>query len=435
MLEGEEGVAAQRGYGDGGEEGVASDAATGRGYSIIDDGALEGWARSGVATGGRGLILGGNRLAVWVLMEICCQSFRRGLLWAAGWAVAGAAFLAAAEGAERRVSADDPEVAYSGRMARTGDSSVALGYSGARVRLRFEGESVALLMDDPAGANYAQAWIDGEVSGKFRLDRADGRYVLAEGLGAGEHTVEVTRVTEGFLGLTTFRGFEIGGAGKALPWVGQLDRRIEFIGDSITCGYGVEVDDPSLQFEAGTENFCLGYSGLAARALGADYLVVSRSGIGMVRGYDGPYEGSEETMPGIYEQTFYGQPGAKWDFGRFAPDVVCINLGTNDFSTTGVNVERFVSAYIGFATRIVERHPSAKLVLLQGPMENGEALAAALARVEIAVSEKAPGRVHSFKLSPQGELGFGADYHPNRAQSKRNAEELRAFLSELMDWR
>lgn len=301
--------------------------------------------------------------------------------------------------------------------------------------MRFVGRTLALRMADASTENYVKVWIDGEPQPKFRLDAPGGLYSLAEGLDSGEHTVEVVRLTECFLGLIQFQGFELDPSGEALPWPEAADRRIEFIGDSITCGYGVEASDPNARFEASTENFCDAYSGLTARQLKADYLVVARSGIGMVRNYNGPYEGSEETMPKIYPETFYQVEGAPWDFSRFVPQVVCINLGTNDFSTTGVNVETFVSTYIDFARGVLERYPDeTQLVILQGPMNNDDALGGALARIVERLREEAPERVHFLELTAQGPLGFGASYHPNRAQSHLNADELTAYLAELMDW-
>ncbi len=333
------------------------------------------------------------------------------------------------------VAATNPEVKYSGRYEVFEGGRVAVGFSGARSRLRFEGSSIAVRMSGDSSDNYFQAWVDGRSVGKFKLSEVSKLYPLAASLSGGEHVVEVTRITECYLGQLYFEGFEIGGSGKVLSWGQESSRKIEFIGDSITCGYGVEANDASLPFEASTENFCESYSALTARALNADYLVVSRSGIGMVRGYDGPYEGSEESMPTVYPYSFYQDSEYKWDFNRFTPDVVCINLGTNDFSTTGVNVEKYVGAYVAFASEVLERYPASQLVLLEGPMNNSEELGQALARVLKALREKAPDRVSFLELSPQGSVGYGASWHPNQAQSKINAKELIAYLRDLMDWR
>ena len=334
------------------------------------------------------------------------------------------------------VAADNPAIQYSGRSKGAGTQKVMFGWSGARERLRFQGSSsVGTWIDDDSGNNYAMAWIDGKPGKKFRLNASDGFYTLADGLDTGEHTVEVVRVTECFLGPTGFRGFALDPAAKALSWTETNNRRIEFIGDSITCGYGVEADDPHLHFKPETENFCLGYSGLTARNLDADYNVVARSGIGMVRDYDGPREGNDDAMPVFYPETFYLQPEPKWDFHRFTPDVVCVNLGTNDFSTTGVDVDKFVAIYAKFLEMLLARYPGAKVVVLQGPMNNSDDLKAALHKAIGQLDGEAAQRVRYFELSAQGAVGLGADSHPNRPQSRINADELTAYLRNLMDWR
>ena len=353
-------------------------------------------------------------------------------------ASAVAQFPAAATAFEIRSSVaikpDDPALFYSGRILRDGDRQVTLGWSGARVCLRFTGTSVAMRMTDDTRDNFVLVWVDGKPLEKIRLDSPAGVYPVAAGLKPGEHTLEVVRVTECFLGQTHFRGFDLDDTGVALPWPPQPDRRILFIGDSITCGYGVEVNDPKQNFAASTENFCEGYTGLTVRALKADYQVVARSGIGMVRNYDGPFEGNADAMPSVYPHLFYQVETPLWNPAQFIPQVICVNLGTNDFSTKGVNQEKFVTTYVDFAGKLAAEYPQARLVLLQGPMDNSEALHHALRRIQDSLAKNHPGRVTFFALSHQGEVGFGASYHPNREQSHRNAAELTGYLAKLMGW-
>ena len=67
-------------------------------------------------------------------------------------------------------------------------------------------------------------------------------------------------------------------------------------------------------------------------------------------------------------------------------------------------------------------------------MDNSEALAHALKRVQDSLAKSYPGRITFFTLSHQGEVGFGASSHPNREQSRRNATELSSYLAKLMNW-
>lgn len=335
-----------------------------------------------------------------------------------------------------KIAGDNPAVRVSGRADGLGTPTVTVGWSGARFRLRFRGSaSVGAWLADEKGNNYAMAWIDGKPGRKFRLEAGEGFYPLAEALAGGEHTIELVRVTECDQGSMRFGGFALDRGGEALAWRDGPRRRIEFIGDSITCGYGVESNDPREHFTTGTENFCLGYAGLTARRLDADYLVVARSGIGMVRHYNGAREGDADQMPTVYPQLFYLQPGRDWDAHRFTPDVVCVNLGTNDFSTTGVDGDKFVATYARFLEMLLARYPAAQVVVLQGPMNTEPALKSALDSAIHRLKSDQLVRVHLLSFSPQGAHGYGADYHPNQAQSEITAGELTTYLADLMHWR
>lgn len=331
------------------------------------------------------------------------------------------------------VAADDPLLVYSGRRDDSKPGEVRLGYSGARVRMAFEGEKLGMRMDS-AKPNWVEVIIDGKRREKLGVSGVGAYYDLAGYLSPGVHTVEIVKVTEGMVGPVGFKGFALPEGGRAVEWPEKQTRRIEFVGDSITCGYGIEVDDPKLHFSPETENFCDSFAWLAARTLNADYLVVARSGIGMLRNYGGPADGSPDNMPAIYDRVLFHEPSLVWDHQRFTPDVVCINLGTNDFSGKGPDQEKYAANYVAFVKMLAGRYPSARVVLLMGPMFNGDALRTLLAQVAETVNKEHPGKVTCFELSKQGAHGFGADYHPSKAQAKINGAELKKYLSELMGW-
>jgi len=60
---------------------------------------------------------------------------------------------------------------------------------------------------------------------------------------------------------------------------------IEFVGDSITCAYGVEGKDQYEDFKTTTENFLKSYAYLTAQKLDADYSTACYSGYGVVSSY------------------------------------------------------------------------------------------------------------------------------------------------------
>jgi lysophospholipase L1-like esterase len=332
------------------------------------------------------------------------------------------------------IPANDANIHYSGRIDDSTPEAVTFAYSGARVRMAFEGSSVGAYLDDLHKENRVVVYVDGQRTEKLSIDGMGGYYELANDLTSGPHTIELIKATEGNIGNLRFNGFELPDDGKALPWPNAQTRRIEFIGDSITCGYGIEASDKNQSFKASEENFCDTYAFHTAQNLNADYLVVARSGIGILRNYNGPFDGSKDNMPAIYDRTLFKSAEPKWDSSRFIPDVVCINLCTNDFSTTGPNVEKFESNYTQFVHRIQANYPNAKIVLLLGPMTNDPKIRTILERIAIHTNSTA-NDVSFFEMSAHGKYGFGAHYHPSKKQAEVNGTELTAYLSELMNWK
>jgi hypothetical protein len=90
--------------------------------------------------------------------------------------------------------------------------------------------------------------------------------------------------------------------------------------------------DQNEHFSDETENHYYTYAAITARNLKAQHVVVARSGIGIYRNYGAPKSGSDDCMPRMYPYTNFMDKSQQWDFSRYQPDVVCVNLGTNDMS-------------------------------------------------------------------------------------------------------
>ena len=132
------------------------------------------------------------------------------------------------------------------------------------------------------------------------------------------------------------------------------NRKMEFIGDSYTCGYGNEGTSPQEHFKFETENNYLSFGAITARALNAQYLAVCRSGIGIVQGYGGK---RNFTMPAVYDEVV-SNSSVTWDYSKYQPDVVVIDLITNDLSAPLDSTE-FTGKYLEFLKRIRTNYPKA----------------------------------------------------------------------------
>ncbi|MDE5872216.1 MAG: lipase, partial [Muribaculaceae bacterium] len=242
-------------------------------------------------------------------------------------AVIAAVGCASHDGAtEKKIEAADPNINYMGRIHWNDDGEGEFTYPGTTAMLRFQGTGIG--METSPGSGKFMVEIDGETPFAVTFNPADSLLTLAENLRDTIHDVRITYALEGYELKPRFRSFNING--KLLQAGEKPKLKIEFIGNSITCGYGIEDDNPENDFSYDTENHTMTYAYKAARALDADFNVVARSGIGIYRNYGGPKEGEAQTMPLEYDYTLLYNHDHKWDHSKFDPDIICINLGTND---------------------------------------------------------------------------------------------------------
>ncbi len=333
------------------------------------------------------------------------------------------------------IPANDEKIAYCGRISWTNPQSPAFTYPGVSAELNFEGTEIA--MKAKPGSGYFMVEIDDNLPFKIYFSEKDSVLTLAEGLPERKHRMKVVYAVEGYNLKPEFRGFATDG--RLLPPPLQSERTIEFIGNSITCGYGIEAHSKDEDFSYATENHYYSYAAQTARNLGARYYAVARSGYGMYRNYGGPREGSDNCIPALYDRTLFYDADEKWDFTKFRPAVVCVNLGTNDTSLNNYDITLLEDASRNFLKRLREYYPDAKIVMLTGCLLTGDRLKAVTSVLDKVVAEaKAAGdkEVYRFDMSPHtGSLGYGADWHPSLRQSNKMAVELTAFLRGITGWK
>ena len=329
------------------------------------------------------------------------------------------------------VPASDPNILYMGRIHWSDTLTADFNYPGVTAMLNFNG--TGLSMAAKPGSGQFMVEVDNDDAFKINFTDSISNIVLADSLPCGRHSARITYAIEGHEKQPSIHGFEIFGPdAKLLPAPERPALKIEFIGNSITCGYGTEADSGQVHFSYENENHTLSYAYLTARALDADYNVVAKYGIGMYRSYGGPREGTPgNRIPDLYDRTLFYTHDYEWDHSSFRPDIICINLGTNDTSLEMFEPELFEAKYNEFLDRLRELQPQARIVVLNGPMLNGlwlEVVTESLDRV-------AEGRegVSRFDFSPcTGELGYGADFHPSRARAVRMADELIPYLQSIL---
>ncbi len=329
---------------------------------------------------------------------------------------------------ELLIKPDNENISYIGRVDFKNPKRPVFMYSGVTIRTILDGSSVSVILKDDSAKNRFNITID-SVSHILQTRKEDSIYLLADGLSNSVHFVEITRITEWHGGNTVFLGLKIKGRGL-LP-VQPHDRKIEFIGNSITCGYGSDARSPDEHFSYKTENCLHTYAAYTADSLKADFIMNCRSGIGMYQSYGGD---TSFTMPKLYEQVVTGSDD-KWDYSRFIPDVVVIELGANDLSSK-VDSAKFTNAYTGFIKQLRDHYAHSKIVCLSGPSNINDSLRIRrwINYVKSAVNESSKKfkDIYYYGLEPL-EL-TGSDGHPSAAEHKKLSVGLTAYLRKLMNW-
>lgn len=351
-----------------------------------------------------------------------------------GISLLAAAFVACACGGAAPVARPLPENAlrpaalrYVGRIDLSDPRGPKISWSGSRIEARFAGSGIAmrlLVLPPPASREgepliYA-VQIDDGVPQILSVTPGDKRYVLAEHLDATRpHVVAVTRESEAFGGVHQLLGFELvpGGELLSFPPDERQRPRIEVVGDSITCGYGVLGAGPECHFSFATERASMAYAALAGRALGADVTTMCWSGRGVYRNYDEP---DEPTMPQL------------WTPAKTQPDAVVVSLGTNDVLAKRASFDpvAFERAYEAFLVRIRDAYAAPWIVVTVSPMLEGEqrkVAAESIARVVAKRRSDGDARIEVLAFEEQGNR-VGCDHHPNAAMQELMANQLAGAL-------
>src|SRR4030095_3437585 len=155
-----------------------------------------------------------------------------------------------------------------------------------------------------------------------------------------------------------------------------LKRKIEFFGNSVTCGYAIEdyVNDSYVGYY---ENCYDAYAAITARHFHAQYHLTAKSGIGIMLSW------FPLIMPEMYDRLDPTDSTSKWNFSKYTPDLVIINLFQNDswiiekpeheqfknrFGSARPSAEFIVRSYKNFVRSIRKKYPKAQIICMLGSM-------------------------------------------------------------------
>ncbi len=337
----------------------------------------------------------------------------------------------------KTVKFNSPNISYEGRVVYKPDAAI-LSWPGTSVTLNFQGKELSAILQDLDSANYYNVIVDNKVSFKLHTETTKRSYLLASGLSEGKHTVQLFKRTEWDKGKTLFFGFETSDNAKLLPPSAPKKRKIEFYGNSITCGYAIEDASGKDRWFGYFQNNYLTYAALTARHYDAQYQCIAKSGIGIMVSW------FPLIMPEMYNRTDATDSTSTWNFSMYTPDLVVINLFQNDswivklhdnpefkrrFGTTEPDEATIITAYKDFVTTIRSKYPKASIICALGSMDATRKGSPWPGYVQKAATLLNDPKIYTcfFKFK-------NANGHPNVAEQKIMADTLTEFIDKNIKW-
>lgn len=324
---------------------------------------------------------------------------------------------------------------------------MALSGTGIEFSVTGTKASITFVADDtwngvPENRARVAVYVDGERVEDTLLSKTETTVTAFSSEKSETHIIRVIKLSESAMSTCGIAGIETDGT--VFP-TEPKDKLIEFVGDSITCGYGVDDEDRDHHFATATEDVTRAYAYKTAQKLGADYSMVSFSGYGIVFGYTATGEKmGHQLVPDYYEKlgfsygTYkdrYKPQNIEWDFSKRQPDLVVINLGTNDMSYVldkDDRREEYVAGYLAFLKKVRNNNPDARLLCVLGIM--GEALCPAVEEV-VKCYQKETGDMEISYMGFHDQLpedGYVADWHPTETTHRKAAVKLITEIKTIM---
>jgi Carbohydrate esterase 2 N-terminal/GDSL-like Lipase/Acylhydrolase family len=337
----------------------------------------------------------------------------------------------APDGPEQFFPADDPAIQYMGRIDFSNPKSPRFWAPGVSIRAKFKGPSCRIIVRDEVlygnSHNYIEIVTDKGQPYRIQTLHMQDTIVVRGDPARGEHAITVCKDTESGIGYLEFVGFI---CEKLLPLPPPPSRKIEYIGNSVTCGSGIDIGEIACGKGKWYDqhNAWMSYGPLTARALNAQWHLSAVSGIGLI------HSCCEMgiTMPQVFDKMNQRADTIAWDFTRYQPDVLTICLGQNDST---LDSTAFCNAYIGFIARVRNAYPNAQIVCLSSPMADSSltvVLKNYLTGIVAYAQQQGDAKVHTYFYSKRYYHSCGG--HPDMDEHLQIAAELTTYLRKLMNW-
>lgn len=309
-------------------------------------------------------------------------------------------------------------------------------YPGSGFVCRFQGTSADLEITSTSADSALTLVID-HASPQLKVLTPGTNLVTIGPLDSGPHTVEVYKRTETWQGIIALLDIRLPKDATLLPPPPQPTRKLMFIGDSVTCGAGIDNNDkcgkdPALPANNAYES----YGMILGRRLDAQTHLVCYGGRGLVRDYRGLGEADGVLTVPQFSRLAIPEDNSKeridWNSARFEPNAIVVSLGTNDFNlekTKPLDPESWVRTYANFVRELRHSYPKAIIFLTEGAIVTDPRLRQYV--------QQTVAQVHNKKvryMQSQHYPGNGCDAHPTRSQQIHMADDVEPFLRQSLGW-
>ena len=262
----------------------------------------------------------------------------------------------------------DTVLSYEGRTAdmKTADGTaiVRASFPGVVLRINFSGSKLLLKTTASSDNVYIDVLIDGGPPKIVHLASGSQDLVIFEGT-EGAHSAQIARRTESWEGQWDIVSATLD-KGRFLPPTALPEKKLMFIGDSITCGAGSDVTRDDQRQDMSVNDAQKSFGKMLAAKLDAQCHLVSYGGRGVYRDWQGIQ--AINNAPQFYDRAAPDEPTLIWNPATYVPDAIGICLGTNDFNQGIPDQNDFINTYVEFVDKIRRDAPKAKIVIINSPM-------------------------------------------------------------------
>ncbi len=300
----------------------------------------------------------------------------------------------------------------------TVDDGLKLDQTANAVEIGIIGTSLSVELTSDR-TSYMKIYIDGKSLGRIEVVGGKNTYRVADGLKEGYHVIRIVKDTEMKNAEWLLHSFD---SAKFASVPEKSGLKIEFIGDSLTAGYG-SIGKRGEAWSVKNSSPTEAYAYKAAELLGADFSIVAWSGI-----CTRAYMWSDINMASLYNWKSSANT-KQYEFDD-EPDVIVINLGTNDASYImdghSEYKEEFFDHYLEFLMGVRKSNPNAYIICIYGIAGEHPVVTEGIQMASALIDNKVV--FNPFEFIPNAS---GVNGHPTKEAHDGWAKSLAEYIKSL----